>query len=279
MRSHVSYSELSSFADGCQWRWKLRYLDGLYKNEYSIHFDFGTAMHEALEAHYRRVDPVGIDEAVRLFDARFVQLTTENDSKYERPPKPSDVQGMLESGLRILRHFGETPELQGLEVVHNELKLLQPIDREDGLKIDFKGYVDLVLKGKDKKGKTLLWICDFKTCSWGWDRNTRQDRWKHYQVFLYKHFLCKRFDLDPKNVRCAFILLKKRPAKGVHPIEFFPVSAGPVSVQRALDVLNESITEMATREKDMSFAKDRSKCVNKYGQSCPFLHTEHCPDN
>jgi hypothetical protein len=269
---------LVSFANECQWRWKLNYLEGHHHEEYSIHFDFGTAMHEALEAHYRREAPVSPDEARRLFEIKFVALFDKHFDKYNKRPGPNDLGEMTLSGRGILQAFNETPELQGLEVVHNEFKLFEAIARDDGSDIKFKGYIDLILKGKDKRGKPVLWVCDFKTCSWGWNRDTREDQWKHFQVFLYKHFVCKRFNIDPKSVRCAFILLKKRPSKGAHPIEFFPVSAGPVSVQRALDVLNSSITEMVEREREGSFPKDRRYCVNKYGQTCQFFHTPLCPD-
>jgi hypothetical protein len=274
----VSYSELSLFAHECQWKWKLGYLDGLKRiEEYSVHFDFGTAMHEALEQHFRRVDAIPADQAQLVFAKRFQELADEHLQKYNKPLSANDRSAMLNSGHAILAAFRATPELQDFEVVHNEFRLFESIDRDDGIDIKFKGYVDLVLRGKDKRGHPLIWVCDFKTCSWGWDRETREDRWKHYQVFLYKHFICKRFDIDPRQVRCAFILLKKRPSRNAHPIEFFPVSAGPVSVQRALDVLNSSITEMAEHGKDGLFAKNRSACINRYGQTCQFFHSDLCP--
>ena len=142
----------------------------------------------------------------------------------------------------------------------------------------FKGFIDSVLRSKDKRGNTILWVCDFKTCRWGWDRDTRQDRWKHYQIFLYKHYLCKKFNLDPKFVRTAFILLKRMPPKGAPPIEFFPVSAGPVSVQRALDTLGSILTEMFEKEKTGDFEKNRKSCVDSYGNKCPYLSKPLCPE-
>jgi hypothetical protein len=77
----------------------------------------------------------------------------------------------------------------------------------------FKGFIDMVIKTKDKRGNTILYICDFKTCSWGWPVEKKQDRNLQYQILLYKHFLCKKFDLDPKFVRTAFVLLKRKPGK------------------------------------------------------------------
>lgn len=274
MRPHISYSELVSFANECKWKWKLEYLDGNRSQIYSIHFDFGTAIHEALEKHLTRTDPLTVEGAIAVFRSRFENLVEKHREKYNKPP---DVSGLLAAGENIVRRLNECQELAEAEVVHNEYPLFEPIHRDDGADIKFKGYIDLVIKTKDKRGKPILYVCDFKTCSWGWDRETREDRWKQYQLFLYKYFLCKKFDIDPKQVRTAFVLLKKRPPRGECPIEFFPVSAGPISVQRALDQLGSTITEMVERERAGTLEKDRSFCTNKFGETCPFYKTPLCP--
>lgn len=274
MRPHISYSELSSFANGCQWKWKLDYLEDRRSKEYSVDLDYGTAVHAAMEAFFNRKSPATAEQAIKVFTDKFTHLTNENGSKYPKPLAVKDYVALLASGTPIINFVKTCPDLQGLEPIHNEYPLFEEISR-DGEPMKFKGFIDIVFKGKDKRGNAILWICDFKTCSWGWDREKREDRWRHYQLFLYKYFLCKKFNIDPKNVRVAFILLKKRPSKGADPVEWFPVSAGPVSVQRALDVLNDNVTEMIEREKDGSFKKNRSKCT-EYGRNCPYLNGEFC---
>ena len=276
MRPHISYSELASYARECQWRWKLDYLEDRRSKIYSVHFDFGTAIHEALEKHYTRNNPITVDEAVELFKSKFSELTTENGKNYSKPLSVKDYTSLLAGGENIIRRFDECEELKNAEVVHNEFPLFEDIDLHSDDKMKFKGFIDVIIKGKDKRGKTVLWICDFKTCSWGWDRDTRSDAWKHHQLFLYKYFICKKFDIDPKQVRTAFVLLKKRPPKESSPIEFFPVSAGPISVQRSLDVLSGNILHMIENEKNDSFKKDRSFCTSKYGEKCPYLDTTFC---
>jgi hypothetical protein len=223
-----------------------------------------------------RKEPVTLDEAVLIFKMKMSDLYKENGTKYEKPISAKEVQDLITAGERILTNLDKCGELKNAEVVHNEYPLFEDIHREDGLSIKFKGFIDLVIKTKAKNGDTVLYVCDFKTCSWGWDTDTRSDRWKHYQIFLYKYFLCKKFDLDPKYVRTAFVLLKKRPPKGTEPVEFFPVSAGPVSVQRAIDMLNTNLTEMKSRIETGEFVKERSSCQDKYGNTCPFYKTDHC---
>jgi hypothetical protein len=261
----------------CQHRWKLVYLDKLRKDAYGIHMDFGTAVHGAIEKHKTRKGSVPLAEAVQLFEDRFRGLHKKNFDKYSDSNKKVDVEGMVLAGKRIIERLDDCQELASAEIVYNEYDLSGDIDRTDGLKIRFHGYIDLVIKTRSKQDKTILYVCDFKTCSWGWPREKRQDHELQQQLFLYKHFLCKKFDLDPTNVRCAFVLLKKRPAEGASPIEWFPVSAGPVSVQRALDALNSDLTEMAEREKTGNFVKNRESCVNDFGETCPFYNTQHCP--
>ena len=275
-RPHVSYTELTNFANGCQWRWKLDYLEGKYTEKFSIHFDFGHAVHSALEKYVSRKNSVELEVAQKLFFDEFEKLTKEHEGKY--PLKPQDFAGLVKSGYDILASVKDLQELKDCEIVHNEYPVWGQIDRTDGVEIKFKGFIDLVVKSKDKRGNVVLYIIDFKTCSWGWGRDERDDRWKHFQVFLYKYFFCKKYNIDPKQVRTAFILLKKRPPKGSTPVEFFAVSAGPVSVQRALDMLNNTISEMVEREKDGSFSKNRSLCKDRYGNSCPFLGTPLCPE-
>lgn len=278
MRPHISYSELVEFANVCQHRWNLNYLQNLRSNVYSIHFDFGTAVHEALEVYLTKKDPVDVETAVQRFKDTMAKLTGENGKRYEKPLPVKDYADLLGAGERILRAVKDIPELKDAEVVHNEYPLFESIDRDDGVDIKFKGFIDLVIKTKTKakNGDTVLYVCDFKTCSWGWGRETREDKWKHFQIFLYKYYLCKKFNIDPKYVRTAFILLKKRPPKGTDPVEFFPVSAGPISVQRALNVLNENLTEMRTRIEKSDFVKNREMCVDKFGNTCPYFKTDLC---
>lgn len=239
--------------------------------------DFGTAVHEAIEKYKTRKDALSLDGAKQHFEKLFRELFTNNLQKYREKEREVNVEEFIVAGKRILDHLEKCDELWKAEVVYNEHELILPIERSDGLKVNFKGYIDMVIKTVDGRGKTILYIVDFKTCSWGWDGDKRQDRELQYQLFLYKHFLCKKFNLDPKQVRTAFCLLKRRPSKNTDAVEFFPVSAGPVSVQRALDAINSDLTDMDTRLKENTIQKNRNICKNDFGDVCPYFNTSHCP--
>ena len=280
MRTSISFSEWQAFKKGCHWRWNLDYNEGhRYDPEYKaygIHLDFGTCVHEAIEKHKTRKDPVSEADAQDLFESKFRGLYTENSKRYREHEQKIDPDDFVRAGRKIIEHLKSCDELSKAEVIYNEHELKLPISRTDG-DIEFKGYIDMVIRTVDKRGKPILYVIDFKTCSWGWDQEKKQDRDLHAQLFLYKHFLCKKFDLEPTQVRCAFVLLKRAPRKGATAIEFFPVSAGPVSVQRALDELNSDVTEMRDRTANGTLEKDFKKCVNSYGDTCPYAGTKLCP--
>lgn len=273
----ISYSSWQAYRNGCHWKWKLDHIDGIRSEAFGVFMDFGKCIHEAIEIHKTRKDPVDVSRAKKHFADKFTKLFNENSQKYREKDRESLVPQFIAAGEKILDHLERCDEIRTAEVVFNEFPLLDKIERTDGLEINFKGFIDMVIKTVDKHKKTILYIIDFKTCSWGWDRDKRQDKDLHYQLFLYKHFFCKRFDVDPKNVRTAFILLKRRPAGNSDAVEFFPISAGPISVQRALDDLNSDLTAMKEKFDTDTFRKNRKFCKNEFGDTCPYFNTANCP--
>lgn len=264
----------------CQQRWNLDYNtpDLERRSIFSVHFDFGTAIHEGVEVYKARKNSVDLPTAITHFKEHFNRLLDQNFEKYgSDKDKESERKFFIDAGQNILENLHKCEELWNSQVVYNEHELILPIDRTDGTSVNFKGFIDMVIKSKSKTGKDVLYIIDFKSCSWGWNLEKKQDPDLHAQLFLYKHFLCKKFDLDPKFVRCAFVLLKKKPAKGSPVVEFFPVSAGPVVVQRALDNLNSDLTDIDERMKSGSFIKNRESCIDSYGNTCPYYDSVHCP--
>lgn len=262
---------------GCQHRWKLEVVDKLRVDGYGIYLDFGTCIHHAIEHYKTRKDPVTLDDALKMFEEKFRDLHGKNHLKYKQRERDLKLEDFVVAGKRILTDLEKCDVLKNATVVFNEHMLLSPIERTDDLKINFKGFIDMVIKSVDGRGKPILFIVDIKTCSWGWTLEKKTDRDLQAQIFLYKHFLCKEFNLNPKEVRCAFLLLKRSPRKDDIAVEWFPVSAGPVPVQRTLDNLGSDLTEMKHRFETDSFKKNRSACKNEYGDVCPFFNTKHCP--
>lgn len=239
---------------------------------YGIGMSFGTAIHDTLEI-FRNKD-VKSRPTLEKANSIFVRKLIKEHMKIKKLTKPYNIREYVEAGKVILKCLDQHPEFEDAQVVWNEYELYEDIDRSDGLKIKFKGFIDIALKVKAKRGKeSLLLICDFKTCSWGWGRDKKQDADLHSQLFFYKHFVCKKFDLDPKNVRTTFILLKRKPSSPDDAIEFFTVSSGPKAMERAMERLQEDITKMNSGV----YEKNREACKNKYGDTCPYYKSDLCP--
>lgn len=287
-RSSISHSEMMRFRR-CQWRWHLDYEMGMRSKIDSPDLAFGSALHKAAEVLLhseleRRLSP---DESMYVFEGELSKRMAEmpqwqvlghisvGDDGKETVVPPPDRAAMSTAAWRIMHDLREAPELRRAIVLTSELKLKEPIDRSDGLSRNFSGYIDFIYSGPAPRGKkTLLYICDFKTCQWGWDVKKRRDEELQSQLFLYKHFICKKLDLDPADVRCTFILLKRKPKADASSVEFFTISAGPKPVSKAVDMLQRAVTGMAMSD----LTKDRDQCVNRW-EVCPYKGTDLCPDD
>ena len=252
--THISYSELKNW-NFCPFYHKLTYLDGLQSfkgNEYTA---FGTAIHDVCEKKLLQ-EQVEVSE---LFVERFKDSLKklENDEvefNIERAKEmvPQGIAILQEVDDALQNYFGE------FEVVSSEEKLMVPIDES----INFKGYIDAVVKTPDGK----YHIVDWKTTSWGWNSRRRSDPITTYQLTLYKHFFCKKHDIELKDVETHFALLKRTASK--NRVEFIRVTSGPKKMTNALKLLNMALYNIGKKR----YLKKRSSC-----DKCAFFMTKDCP--
>lgn len=278
LREHVSFSELRLFNE-CQWRWLLTKVYGLAPDDRSFQMDFGKAVHAGMEALYDRESPGDVERASALALGMYDRALSELGLCH-----PSDVDESQRIRPFIPRFYADCltcPELQGIRSLVSELKLMQPIERTDGLKLMFKGFIDITFI-KRLKRKTVIYIADFKTCSWGWPAAKFQDLEVISQLLLYKHFFCKMMGADPRNVSVAFILLKKDPrGEGESTVEVRKLSAGPKATEQALEYMQRAVTDMHS----YSYGRNLDACERVWTDrrtkqerraKCPFLDTELC---
>lgn len=275
LRPHISYSEARLF-NTCEWRWYLHHVLRQHKDDRSLAMEFGSAIHSALELMFG-------PERLSVEDATWKAL--EEFEKNLEGLELSDDEGRELPRLcwlipRILRDCLASPDLQGIEPLRTELKILEPIARTDGLDIKFKGFVDFIYVKKLKR-KTVIFISDFKTCTWGWPAQKFMDEEVIAQIVLYKYFFCRILQADPKNVSIAFILLKKNPRPGDSHVQVCKIGAGPKVMQRALDYIQTTITRMHSgRYKMNTEACVRSWVDRSSGElreiRCPYMG-ELCP--
>jgi len=249
-KDYISYSRYKMFSE-CGWRYRLVYKDKVpfySSNEFTA---FGTAIHATCENVLfgnKQAEP----------ENYFVEQFAESRKEVEKPNDELAEQ-MLAQGKTIL------PQVQGAvqnlfgdyEVVATEEELLEPISDD----LDFKGYIDMVLKTADGK----YHILDWKTCSWGWNAQKKSSKLMTYQLTLYKKYFCQKHNINPNNVETYFGLLKRTPKK--NNVEIFRVTSGNKKTENALKSLNNFVYNV---EKGLYF-KNRLSC-----RYCSFYKTEHC---
>ena len=263
-REHVSFSELKTWGE-CSWRHHLRYVLGLKEVGDTVYTDYGTLTHNTSEA-YLRTRVMNVDDAEAEFRKLWVKRGYPNG-----PDWPSYADTDLESWVKNLRgtleaipaFLDETfPEW---EFVDAEADLSEPIPDQQ---LKFKGYVDAIIRVK-KRGKWIYWILDWKTApKRGWDRKKRSDKYTTMQVVLYKYFWAIKNDIPIKDVRCGYVLLRRDVSK--KRIQFFDVSAGPKTIEKAHKMLRNMIRMVSSGRA----LKNRYACT-----FCEFKGTEHCKIN
>lgn len=262
-KPHISFSELKDWVD-CSFRHKLKHIDRLDVFRPSYHLAFGTAVHAALEDF--------LETRVMKPEIAFTQLEKLWRPEYANAePKEKDfsIDKLKQQIVDILTEVPAWLEEQfpGWELVAAEQALYETINNHRG---KFKGFVDCIIKVKDKKGKEQIWIIDWKTSGGGWSPMKKKDPMTGLQLTLYKGFWIQKLQ-DPayslKNVRCAFVILKRKAKPGKH-CDRMDVSVGEVTLQRGLKLVTNMLMSL-----DRGIAiKNRNNCT-----WCDFKGTEHCP--
>lgn len=260
-KKHISFSEMSEWMK-CPHRHKLLYIDGLGKDEYSIHLVFGTAVHAACE-NFINTGVMDVDIALKILNEGM-----------KEPPKQAEIARNWAKGIcaDVPDFFNTTfpgwkkfdaEELLMEEVFHDE-------EKDEKTKFGkFKGFIDAIVEAKTlnaTRKKDVTWILDWKTCGWGWRADQKRDYMKRLQLSLYKTFWAKKHNVDPKSIRCGFILLKKTAKPGQH-CELVQVSVGDKTMLNA----EKNVKHMLRSLNKKMTIKNRNSC-----QYCEFKNTEFC---
>ena len=259
MKQHISYSELKMWAD-CPRKHKLVYIDklkGFTGNEYTA---FGSSIHALCEnAIQDQLEESDYDEFFNLHFEKELERLGEDHERREYLITEMRVQAKTLSPQIIpamKEVFGD------FTVVSVEEKLYEKIMNFSLDKLVFKGYIDLVIKTTDGK----YHVIDWKTCSWGWDREKKNSKLITYQLTLYKKFFCQKHNIDPSLVETHFALLKRTAKKDN--VEVFRVTSGPKKTANATDLLHKALLNIDRK----MYIKNRLSC-----KGCDFYKSAACP--
>jgi len=267
-KPHISFSEIKNWKE-CPYRHKLIYVDKIDVSEPSPYLDFGTTVHEGCETLLESRS-INKEKLIQDIKGAWEKHGFDNPDWYGKQPgwykhEPVDTWcGWAENMWNDVLVFLDN-EFPNWQYVKAEEELYEPIENSQ---IKFKGFIDGIIKVPKKKGKgNLYWIIDWKTAkTYGWRREKKQDILMTAQLILYKHFWSKKHNIPLKDIRCAFVLLK-RGAKPGKVCELVPVSVGPKSLERGNKIMHSMIKAV---EKGF-YLKNRNSC-----KFCPFYKTEYC---
>ena len=274
---HISYSEWRNWHI-CPHYHKLTYIDKVAQFEGNIYTAFGKAIHTVCELtltspeKYR--EPGAIEVLVKkqfLKELKALPEAAQHDAKANFKLKEWLVNGLdiIPDLYRCLTEkFGKLGE--DWEVLKAEEQLYVPITEFTEAEKNFKGFIDLVVYSKKDEKVHLI---DWKTCSWGWKPQKKSDKILAYQLVFYKHFYARKYEVDPKDVDCHFVLLK-RTAKPGKKAEFVRVTAAK---KRTTDALN-ALTKALHNINKQNYIKNRAACTgckDRFG-TCEFYQTEYC---
>jgi hypothetical protein len=264
-KSHISFSEVRDWKE-CSFRHKLKYIKKIELGQPGPLLDFGTAVHASCEDFLktRVMNPKLATDTIRKSweknkDLKYIDKDGKEKQSF------SNVEQYVKEAEDILADVPKWMEetFPGWELIDAEHYLYEPID---GHPHAFKGFIDGVIKCKGARGKTVVWLVDWKTTSWGWSTEKKSDDMVRAQLVLYKNFWSAKTGTDPKDVRCGFILLKRTAKAGAH-CELVTTSVGDVTTGRSLKVINNMIVSV---KKGMAL-KNRASCT-----FCDYHKTEHC---
>jgi len=270
-KKHVSFSEIKEWAE-CSWRHKLAKIDKIDMFEPSPYLGFGTAVHEGCENMLEGKD-LNKDKLLNDIRNDFKKHGFDDPEWVAKQPgwyKKSSNVGVEKWCEWAENMWAEVPsyldkEFPGWETVKAEEYLYEEIE---GKPVKFKGFVDAIIKVPKKRGEGYsYWILDWKTAgAYGWRRDKKQDFKLQAQLVLYKYFYSKKYSIELKDIRCAFILLK-RGGKIGNIVDIVPVSVGPKTLEKGIKLMNNMITSVSNG----MFLKNRNSC-----KFCTYQDTEYC---
>ena len=253
---HVSFSALKNW-DFCPFYHKLTYVDKIKGFTGNVYTAFGSALH----TKKKKLVLDNTEDYRKIFRESFdleLEKLEEINAKEQKM-----IGDMKTHGVELASMVLEALSLKfpTYEVVSAEEEIFEPIIDSPG-NYDYKGFLDLVIKTPDGK----YHIIDWKSCSWGWDMKRKTDKMVTYQLTYYKHFFCKKHNIEPSMVETYFGLLKCTAKK--NRIEMFRVSSGPKKTNNSLKVLNKAVYNIHNN----NHPKNRLSCAK-----CEFRKTEWCP--
>ena len=225
--ARVSFSQYSMFAN-CPRSWELHYARKMGEYKPTIHTAFGTAFHETLQNFLslyledKRQEALSLNLHEYLKQRMYeVYIEEVKNNSNEHFSTPEELSSFYMDGCtilnfviaNILKYF--SPERYSLLGVEVPLFLQAKQSHE---KVNMLSFLDLVLYDKiDDRIK----IIDIKTSTKGWGKWALEDETKVSQVYIYKYFFSKRYDIPLEKVDLEFFIVLRQPEFRAERVQIF----------------------------------------------------------
>ena len=249
----ISFSQMSMYW-WCPHKWALQYKEGLYDNTPSIHFTFGTSMHEVIqdwltvlyEESGAKADQINLEEQ---FQEKFISLYQEEYKKNNNThySSPEELREFFEDGVAILdfikKKRNQYFRKRGWHLAGIEL----PIAMNVGKNLVYKGFIDLVLYHEPTN---KFYIYDIKTSTNGWSAKAKKDETKQMQLVLYKKFFNEQYGIPLENIEVEFFIVRRKVWENsdypIYRVQLHKPAAGRNKLRKADRILDEFMTECFT---------------------------------
>jgi len=153
-KTYVSFSEMMDWVD-CSFRHKLKHIDKIDLQKPSEHLIFGSTVHDAIEDFLKNVAPLD-------FETTAAKLKEQMKDLEFFVKNPHELDTWINSVDPI---FKELPgwlsaTFDSYEVIDAEHQLQEPFEKKQGR--FFKGFIDVILKYKNKRGEDEYLVGDWK---------------------------------------------------------------------------------------------------------------------
>jgi len=263
----ISFSALSNW-QYCTWYFLLKNVKKIEPFEETIYSHWGTLIHRYLQLVLSgKMTPQKAGKNFTRTWIKFCKIYGKYIRKqidYKKKDNPLMWgKNALSTILNIQEIFEE--KFGNYKILKIEENLYLPTPQE--YPQHFSGYIDVVIQLENGK----IVIIDFKTCDSTYLFTKYKDKYKDYQLTLYKHFYSIKHKIDPDQIETYFVPVARKASK--KQIEFIRVTSGPKKVQNALDWLLRALRAI----NNQIWIKNRMSCF-KYGEGdpCVFYDSEFC---
>jgi len=270
--NNISYSSLVNW-QYCPKYYELVNIKRIPSISGKIYIHWGHLIHQYIQdTLLGNISPEDGCKRLRRTWRKFCNLY-KNQIK-ESHPELKNPEGMAIAGGEAVLNIEKEVRKQfgNFKVLEVECRLKNPTDSWPQ---NFKGFIDLVLELEE--GDTKIVILDIKSCKSHWAFSHFKDKYKDYQLTLYKHYYIQSHpEYTVKDIETYFLTIERNP-KSKDPINFIRVTGGKEKISNALKWLNSALSAINRG----LFVKNRMSC-HKYcsipgdKNTCTFYKTIHC---